>query len=119
VLLLGVVLVGAPYPALFVAPLAAVGALTLAILAVVRAARARAQGPVVALSVVLVVASLGWTGVSAQTLLYADAAREHHRCEAAALTQQAQRACAAQLERDMSDRLGSLVGIVGRPTTSP
>jgi len=116
-LLVGVLLSAAPYPAMFLAPVAAVAGLALAIVAVVRAARARARGAVVALPVVLIVSSLAWTGISAQTLLYADATRDYQQCRSAALTHQAQRACTDQLEVAMRERLGSLVNLGGAPAT--
>jgi len=111
-LLVAVLLTGAPYPGMLAAPLASVAGLVLAILAVVRAAGAHGRGPVVALPVVLLVAALGWTVISSASLLYVGAARDYQQCEAAALTQQAQRACAQQLEQDMSERLGSMAGLV-------
>ncbi|UZN02123.1 hypothetical protein [Cellulomonas sp. S1-8] len=117
-LLVAVLLVSAPYPALLLAPVASLAGLVLAILAVVRAVRARARGPVVALSVVLVVSSVAWTGVSAQSLLYVDARRDYQECRAGALTQQAQRGCSTQLEQDMEDRVRSITGFVGTPPTS-
>ncbi|MBO3088572.1 hypothetical protein J4038_09790 [Cellulomonas sp. zg-ZUI40] len=117
-LLVSVLLVSAPWPAMLVAPAAAVAGLVLGIVAVVRAARAHGRGSVVALPVVLVVASLVWVGISAQTLLYVDATRDYARCESAALTQQAQRGCAVQLEDDMRERLESLLGRVGVPSPS-
>ncbi|MFC0644737.1 hypothetical protein [Cellulomonas phragmiteti] len=115
-LLASVLLVGASWPAMLGAPVAAVAGLVLAIVAVVRAARARARGPVIVLPVVLIVAALAWVAISAQTLLYVDAAQEYARCERAALTQQAQRGCATQLELDMRERLTSVLGRLGVPT---
>ncbi|UCN15744.1 hypothetical protein LFM56_05350 [Cellulomonas iranensis] len=112
-LLAGVVLLSAPYPGLLVAPVTAVASLVLAVVAVTRAARARARGPVVALSVVLVVASLMWTFLSAQSLLYLDAVRDLQRCSGAALTQQAQSACQSQFDRDVRERIGSVFGLGG------
>ncbi|TFH74014.1 hypothetical protein [Cellulomonas sp. HD19AZ1] len=112
-LLAGVVLLSAPYPGLLVAPVTAVASLAFAIVAVTRAARARARGPVVALSVVLVVASLMWTFLSAQSLLYLDAVRDLQRCSGAALTQQAQSACQSQFDRDVRERIGSVFGLGG------
>ncbi|MBO0899766.1 hypothetical protein J1G42_07290 [Cellulomonas sp. zg-ZUI222] len=111
-LLVAVLLTGSPYPGMLAAPLASVAGLVLAILAVVRAAGAHGRGPVIALPVVLLVAALGWTVISSASLLYVGAARDYQQCEAAALTQQAQRACAQQLEEDMSERLGSMAGLV-------
>lgn len=109
-LLASVLLMTAPYPGLLLAPLAAGAALVLAIVAVVRANRARARGAVVALPVVLVVASLAWVAISTQGLLYVDARRTYERCEAGALTQRAQRACATQLQVDMRERTESVLG---------
>lgn len=115
-LLVSVLLVSSPWPAMLAAPVVAVGGVVLAVVAVVRAARARARGSMVALPVVLLVASLAWVGLSAQTLLYVDASREYARCESAALTHQARRGCAAQLEEDMRLRLEGVLGRVGVPT---
>jgi hypothetical protein len=109
-LLLGVLLMSAPFPGLLLAPVTAVASLTLAIVAVVRAARARARGQVVGLAVVLIAASLLWTVLSGQSLLYVDAVRDLQGCSGAALTQQAQRACQSQFEQAVQDRVGSLVG---------
>lgn len=109
-LLLGVLLMSAPFPGLLLAPVTAVASLTLAIVAVVRAARARARGQVVGLAVVLIAASLLWTVLSSQSLLYVDAVRDLQSCSGAALTQQAQRACQTQFDQAVQDRVGSLVG---------
>lgn len=117
-LLVSLLLVSAPYPTMLVAPVLAVVGLVLAIQAAVRAARAHARGAVVALPVVLIVASLGWAGLSSQTLLYLDAQRDFAQCQAGALTQQAQRACVEQRDADIEDRLNELLQRVGggRPT---
>lgn len=112
-LLGSLLLVSAPYPAMLVAPLVALTSLVLAIVAAVRAVRARARGTVVALPVVLVLASFAWVGLSSQTLLYVDARRAFEECRSGALTQQAQRGCADQLEQDMEDRLASLLDRLG------
>ena len=118
-LLVGLLLSGASYPAMLLAPVTALTGFVLAILAVVRAARARARGPVIVLPVVLLLASLGWVVVSAQSLLYVDAARDYQQCRSAALTQQAERTCALQLEDDMEERLRSMLGSRGLPTPRP
>ncbi|MBF0689474.1 MAG: hypothetical protein IR158_17125 [Cellulomonas sp.] len=114
-LLASLLLMSAPWPAMLVAPAAALTGVVLAIVAVVRAARARARGSVVALPVVLLVASLVWVGLSSQTLLYVDATRDFAQCESAALTRQAQRNCATQLENDMRERLETVFGRLGVP----
>ncbi|MCC2320368.1 hypothetical protein [Cellulomonas xiejunii] len=114
-LLASVLLMSAPWPAMLAAPAAALAGVVLALVAVVRAARARARGSVVALPVVLLVASLVWVGLSSQTLLYVDASRDFAQCKSAALTHQAQRNCATQLETDMRERLETVFGRLGVP----
>jgi len=114
-LLGSLLLMSAPWPAMLAAPAAALTGVVLAIVAVVRAARARARGSVVALPVVLLVASLAWVGLSSQTLLYVDATRDFAQCESAALTRQAQRSCATQLETDMRERLETVFDRLGVP----
>ncbi|TQL03465.1 hypothetical protein [Cellulomonas sp. SLBN-39] len=108
-LLVSVLTLSSPYPWALGATPFAVLALACAIVAVVHAGRSRARASVVVMATVLVVASLGWTAVAAQSLLFTPALREHAQCQERALTQQAQRTCDADLRRDLEELTRSLL----------
>lgn len=112
-LLGSLLLVSAPWPGVLLAPAVALTGLVLAVVAAVRAGRARGRGAVVALPVVLVVASLGWLAFSGSLLVFADVVRANQQCQSAALTQQARRECVEQLEVDTNERLTSLLERAG------
>lgn len=113
-LLVAVLLSGSRYPGLLMSPVAAVASLALSLVALLHAARAHARGPAIVLPVVLVLASGTWSAASAASLVNLDATREYQACEAAALTQEARRACDAELRRDLQDTVGTLLERTGR-----